>query len=410
MACPKGCRPASNRLFHSSCLETNPLTDPTFTPPPELKHSFGFLPFNKPKGMTSRDLANRVQRRLRRETENRKLKVGHTGTLDPLAQGLVVLAVGAATRLTPWMLRPTKRYRAKFRLGAYSDSGDLEEPVVELEDPPVPTRDQVEHSLKQFLGWIDQTPPTHSAIWVKGERAHERIRRGEQIDMPTRRVWIGSIDLIDYRYPTIELDVVCGSGTYLRSLGIDLGLACGTAAVMTDLCRTATGNFDLESAINGIPPNDPPPVDGKSTRYGLTPMHDLAAAAASTDPAERSAWLGDYLVPPMTALVHMPQLQLDAVDARRVRNGLLVEGDADPPRRSQVPPPDPMANGRADDQPEERPQDTSSDDSSQIVSGDPPEIITVDPHGELVAIMRRKRNQWAPYRVFAPTTATLDAL
>ncbi|TWU01900.1 tRNA pseudouridine(55) synthase TruB [Neorhodopirellula pilleata] len=374
---------------------------------PALKHSFGFLPFNKPKGMTSRDLANRVQRRLRRETENRALKVGHTGTLDPLAQGLVVLAVGAATRLTPWMLRPTKRYLAMFRLGAYSESGDLEEPVIELPDPCIPTRDQIEQSLKQFHGWIDQTPPTHSAIWVGGERAHERIRRGEAIEMPTRRVWIGSIELVRYEYPMIELDVVCGSGTYLRSLGIDLGIACGTVAVMTDLSRTAAGNFDLESAIDCVPPNDPPPMDGKSTRYGLTPMMNLGRKAVLMNDSlslvdgsqvnetqvnetqtAASPWLIDYLVPPMMALGHMAQLRLDAVDAQRVRNGLFVEGDADPPLHTQVPPPDPITIDRPD--------------ASPI----PAEILTVDPRGELVAIMRRKRNQWAPFRVFAPTTAT----
>lgn len=354
--------------------------------------------------MTSRDLANRIQRRLRRENENRKLKVGHTGTLDPLAQGIVVLAVGAATRLMPWMLKPTKRYAATFRLGAYSESGDLEEPVTELINPVVPTREVIEDQLKQFVGWIDQTPPTHSAIWVDGARAHERIRRGEEIEMPTRRVWIGSIDVTRYEYPWIELDVRCSSGTYLRSLGIDVGVACGTAAVMTDLSRTEVGNFKIPSSIDCIPPNDPPPVIGLPLRNGLTPMDDLKACVACES---ESPWLSDCVRPPMVALSHMPVLKLDAEDARRVRHGLLVDGDADPPSCNQVPPPDPRSQQPSETSGGERQNSerqhgdlqtwASQTDSTQ------PEILTTDPNGELVAVMRRKRGQWAPFRVFAPT-------
>lgn len=375
---------------------------------------FGFLPFAKPKGMTSRDLANRIQRRLRRESENRKLKVGHTGTLDPLAQGLVILAVGPATRLTPWMLKPTKRYVATFRLGAYSASGDLEEPVVELSDPNVPTRQSIEGQLPKFLGWIDQTPPAHSAIWVDGIRAHERIRLGEQIQMPTRRIWIGEIRIIRYEYPWIELDVTCSSGTYLRSLGIDIATACDTAAVMTDLTRTEVGGFRLSSAIDCIPPNDPPPVIGMPLRHGLTPMDELRL---STSLAGHSALLSDYIRPPMVALEHMPVLRLDAVDAHRVRNGLLVSGDADPPISNAVPPPDPRSFQRNESQntviPTRDPQ-AGEFKTSRTPTGElqtwasqtdlsQPEIITTDPHGELVAIMRRKRGQWAPFRVFAST-------
>lgn len=336
--------------------------DPSIRP-----SAFGFLPFDKPKGMTSRDLANRVQRRLRRETENRKLKVGHTGTLDPLARGLIVLAVGAATRLTPWMLQPTKRYHATFRLGAHSDSGDLEEPVTEVENPNIPTHHELTNSLSRFDGWIDQIPPSHSAIWVDGQRAHERIRRGETVDMPTRRVWIGSIELLRYEYPVFEIDVVCGSGTYLRSLGIDIAAACDAATVMTDLSRTAVGGFLLRDAIGVIPPNDPPPVDGRPLRYGLSPM-DLS----------ESPWLCDRILRPEPALSHLPHLALDAENARRVRHGLTVTGEGTFPSNPNVPP----ADGNN--------------------SKTPAEIVTMDPNGELVAIMRRKKNEWSPYRVFAP--------
>lgn len=341
---------------------------------------FGFLPFKKPKGMTSRDLANRVQRRLRREAENRKLKVGHTGTLDPLASGLVILAVGAATRLTPWMLKPTKRYTGTFRLGAYSESGDLEEPVTEVAGAPIPSRSQVEAAITRQLGWIDQTPPTHSAIWVDGQRAHERVRRGEEVEMPTRRVWIESIELIRYDYPFLEVDVTCGSGTYLRSLGNDIAQACQTTAVMTDLIRTEAGNFQLGDAAYPIPPNDPPPVDGMPLRHGLSPM---------TLP--RSPWLCDHIVSPVPSLAHMPSLQLDEEDARRVRHGLShhAKPDPQPPTCHRVTPVD----------------QTQTDPTNPS----PTEIICLDPDGDLVAIMRLKKDQWEPYRVFAPTTDRLQS-
>ncbi|WP_283433706.1 tRNA pseudouridine(55) synthase TruB [Neorhodopirellula lusitana] len=346
---------------------------------------FGFLPFNKPKGMTSRDLANRIQRRLRRENENRKLKVGHTGTLDPLASGLVVLAVGSATRLTPWMLKPTKRYVATFRLGAHSESGDLEEPVIEIADAVMPTRSQVEQALTGFSGWVDQTPPTHSAIWVNGERAHERIRRGEEVEMPTRRVWLGAIELLRYEPPIIQIDVTCGSGTYLRSLGIDIAAACQTAAVMTALVRTEVGRFDLDSAIDCIPPNDPPPVPGMPLRHELTPMSDLEEVTGSP-------WLTDSVRSPIPALAHMPRMDLDRVDAYRVRNGLYVTGEPATPDCLAVPPEDPNPKPNLEGDP--------------YTAG---EMITVDPAGELVAIMRLKKGEWAPFRVFAPTSDQLQS-
>ena len=352
----------------------------TSSKPSSITGSFGFLPFNKPKGMTSRDLANRVQRRLRRETENRKLKVGHTGTLDPLASGLVILAVGAATRLTPWMLKPTKRYTGTFRMGAYSESGDLEEPVVELPDAPIPSLAQIESAISELQGWIDQTPPTHSAIWVDGERAHERVRRGEEVQMPTRRVWIQSIELIRYDYPTLQVDVVCGSGTYLRSLGNDIARVCQTAAVMTDLIRTEAGNFEICDAMNQIPPNDPPPVHGMPARHGLTPM-TLAL----------SPWLCDHIVSPVPSLMHMPSLQVDEEDARRVRHGLSHHAIITPqsPTCLRV-----------------TPVDITRHDPT---ASDPEEIICLDPDGGLAAIMRRKKDQWEPYRVFAPTSHRLQS-
>ena len=337
---------------------------------------FGFLPFNKPKGMTSRDLANRVQRRLRRENEDRKLKVGHTGTLDPLASGLMVLSVGSATRLTPWMLLPTKRYTGTFRLGAFSESGDLEEPIVEVEDARQPTPAEIEDALASFDGWINQTPPSHSAIWVDGQRAHERIRRGEELDMPTRRVWIGSLNLIDYDWPMLKVDVTCGSGTYLRSLGLDIATACGTVAVMTDLVRTEIGSFHLDDAVGCIPPNDPPPVKGMPLRHQLSPMVELAETTGSP-------WLSDCIRLPIHSLSHLPRLELDALDARRVRNGLMVTGDCMPSTNNNVTPVDAKAMAASDTPLAE-------------------EILTVDPQGDLVAIMRRKKGQWSPYRVFKP--------
>lgn len=340
-------------------------------------HVFGFLPYVKPRGMTSRELVNRVQRRLRRESNDRKLKVGHTGTLDPLADGLVVIAVGAATRLTPWLLQHGKRYVARFELGVSSISGDLEEPVTALANAPQPDLAEIQAACRRLHGWIEQTPPTHSAIWVDGERAHQRVRRGEQVEMPTRRVWIESIEVVHYRYPHLDVDVRCGSGTYLRTLGMDIAAACQSVAVMTELTRSEVGPFQISSAVTALPPDDPPPHDPEHLAQGLTPMDDAGE-------------LRSFIQAPVAGLAHLPALPLDHDGVRRARNGLSLTGEPHPPPPSAL-------DGIGRQAEPTRPRVGSPSTSP----AQPEECIALDARGDLVAVLRRKDGRWAPLRVFA---------
>jgi len=204
---------------------------------------FGLLNIHKPSGMTSRDVVNRVQRLVR------GVKVGHAGTLDPLATGVLVVALGPATRLVEYVQQMPKSYVGTFLLGRTSDTEDVEGNVVELDDPPQPTRQDVEAALPAFLGMIQQLPPAFSALKVQGRRAYDLARRGEQVELQPRPIEIMRLTVVRYEYPELELEVCCGSGTYIRSLGRDVAHWLGTAAVMSALQRTAIGDFRLTDAM-----------------------------------------------------------------------------------------------------------------------------------------------------------------
>lgn len=205
---------------------------------------FGLLNLNKPPGCTSRDVVNRVQKLVRPE------KIGHAGTLDPLATGVLVVAIGGATRLVEYIQQQPKSYLATFQLGRSSDTEDIEGKIVELKDPPQPTVEQIEAALQQFTGEINQVPPAFSALKVGGRRAYALARRGEQVDLAPRRVVIHRLHLVDYCYPSLRLEIACSSGTYVRALGRDLARALGTEAVMSGLIRTAVGPFVLAEAVS----------------------------------------------------------------------------------------------------------------------------------------------------------------
>lgn len=205
---------------------------------------FGILNVNKPHGLTSRDVVDRVERLVR------PAKAGHAGTLDPLATGVLVVCVGQATRLIQHVQRMPKTYHATFLLGRSSETDDVEGDIVLVDDAPEPTRDSVESVLPQFRGAIQQRPPAHSAINVAGRRAYALARRGVAVDLPPRPVRIYSLEVRRYEYPELELDIDCGSGTYVRSLGRDIGAALGTAAVMSKLERTAIGTLRVEDSIS----------------------------------------------------------------------------------------------------------------------------------------------------------------
>src|SRR4051794_215843 len=204
---------------------------------------FGVLNVNKPKGVTSRDAVDRVERLVR------PAKAGHAGTLDPLATGVLVICVGQATRLIRFVQRMPKRYLTTFLLGHTSETDDIERNVVAIPNANVPTREAIDSLLPQFVGDIQQRPPAHSAIKIAGRRAYKLARKGAAFELAARTVTIHRIDVLRYEYPELELDIECGSGTYIRALARDLGAALGTAAVMSALERTAIGPFQIKQSI-----------------------------------------------------------------------------------------------------------------------------------------------------------------
>lgn len=193
--------------------------------------------------MTSRDVVDVVQRL------SGTRRCGHAGTLDPLATGVLLVAVGSATRLVEYLQRLPKTYRAKFQLGVTSDTEDAEGVTVPMEGARQPTAAEILGAIPNFLGDILQTPPQFSAVKVNGRRAYALARRGKPVELAPRPIHVAGIDLLDYHYPWLELRIRCGGGTYIRSLGRDLAAACGSGAVMTELRREAIGSFSVTQAI-----------------------------------------------------------------------------------------------------------------------------------------------------------------
>jgi tRNA pseudouridine55 synthase len=203
----------------------------------------GLLNVNKPGGCSSRRVVDRVERLVRPE------KAGHAGTLDPLATGVLVICVGQATRLIPYVQQMPKQYHATFLLGRRSETDDTEGELTEIVGAPLLAAAEIERTLPQFLGDIEQVPPAHSAVKIGGRRAYKLARAGKPPDLAPRTVTIHRLAIRSYHYPELKLDIECGSGTYVRSLGRDLAAALGTGAVMSALERTAVGGFHVESAL-----------------------------------------------------------------------------------------------------------------------------------------------------------------
>lgn len=203
----------------------------------------GFLCVDKPHGMTSRSVVNRIARHVK------SLRVGHAGTLDPLATGVLVVAIGRATKLISHVQRMQKQYVAGFELGKISDTEDSTGNVTVVDGAAAPPRDELERACGEFVGRVMQRPPAYSALRVNGQRAYDLARKGQPVQLQERPIDILRIDVLDYRYPELKLGVTCGSGTYIRSLGRDVGerLACG--ALMNRLQRTAVGVFRIQDAV-----------------------------------------------------------------------------------------------------------------------------------------------------------------
>ena len=200
----------------------------------------GILAIDKPAGMTSMDVVAIVRGKAG------GTKTGHAGTLDPLATGVLVLALGKATRQLKWFMATDKRYVTEIDLSCFTTTDDAEGDRIAVEPLPAPpTESEISRTIETFVGRIMQRPPAHSAVKIGGRRAYELARRGIDVEIEDREVVVHSIELTRYRWPLLELDIRCGKGTYIRSLARDIGRALGTGGYCHTLRRTAVGPFTL---------------------------------------------------------------------------------------------------------------------------------------------------------------------
>lgn len=209
------------------------------------------IAIDKPYRMSSFKALAHV-RYLLSHTLHHKVKIGHAGTLDPLATGVLVLCTGKCTKQIEQLQTHTKEYTATLQLGATTASYDMEHPVNATYPTEHITKELVEDVLKQFLGEIQQIPPTYSAVKVNGDRAYALRRAGEEVQLKPKTVRVDEIELTDYddKKKTASIRVVCGKGTYIRSLARDIGRALNSGAYLTALRRTKAGSFSVENCID----------------------------------------------------------------------------------------------------------------------------------------------------------------
>ncbi|MEX0270641.1 tRNA pseudouridine(55) synthase TruB [Leptolyngbyaceae cyanobacterium UHCC 1019] len=205
----------------------------------------GFLNLNKPVGFTSHDCVAKLRRLLNTR------RIGHAGTLDPLATGVLPIAVGRATRLLQF-LRSDKAYRAIIRFGINTTTDDLEGEILNQQPVPHLNLADVKTTLQQFQGTIQQVPPIYSAIQVDGKRLYDLARSGKTADVPARTVDVSDIKIVNWQpgeFPELEIAIACGGGTYIRAIARDLGTALQTFGTLTNLIRTQSSGFDLENSL-----------------------------------------------------------------------------------------------------------------------------------------------------------------
>lgn len=262
------------------------------------EHTYeGVLVVDKETGPTSHDVIARLRRLLSMR------RIGHCGTLDPLATGVLIVCLGKYTRLNEWLTQGEKEYLATFHLGGTSDTGDAQGEITSSgDDLSHPLWGEIEREIKTFEGTIDQVPPAFSAVKVDGVRSYVRARRREVVSLPSRRVHISQIQLLHCQYPLLHLRIVCSKGTYIRSLATDLGMRLGCGAYVQELRRTRVGNLHVADALT---------------------LEDV----------ERTVEKGDfsrYLVPIPRALGQWPQVALAADQIRDFAHGIRVAIDAGP--------------------------------------------------------------------------------
>lgn len=254
----------------------------------------GYLIIDKPAGMTSHDVVGRVRRVLGER------RVGHAGTLDPAAVGVLPIAVGLATRTVEYLSDASKAYVAEVTFGVRTDSADIDGQVTTIEDASHLTREAVEHAVSQFFGPQMQVPPMHSAIKIGGQRMYELAHRGEEIELEPRPITIHDIRVESWDPPVAEVYIHCSKGTYVRSLARDIGEVLGTGAYMSNLVRVSTGPFTLADAIH------------------LNELEDLLAV----EPWESIAWHPDASLMDWQAII----LGDDAATSWRNGNPVVLAG------------------------------------------------------------------------------------
>jgi tRNA pseudouridine55 synthase len=211
-----------------------------------VKNSDRVILIDKPAGISSFGVVACVRRQLT-EAAGRKIKVGHCGTLDPFATGLLILVSGKMTRQAEQFSKLDKVYEAVVRIGATSTTGDPEGEITE-QSLQVPNLQEIKETLQKFTGRITQIPPIYSAIKINGQRAYKLARKGEKPEMPARQVEIYSLELLSYDYPTLKIRAHVSSGTYIRTLAEDIGRELKIGAYTTELRRTKIGDYDVKDA------------------------------------------------------------------------------------------------------------------------------------------------------------------
>lgn len=212
--------------------------------------------FNKPLTWTSFDLVNKFRYKLSRKLRVKKIKVGHAGTLDPLATGVMIVCTGKATKRIDEFQYQTKEYIAMLKLGETTPSFDLEKEIDAVYPTAHITRDLVEKTLKRFVGTIEQVPPVFSACKIEGKRAYELARNGEEVPLKAKTLVIDEIELLECELPVIKIRVVCSKGTYIRALARDIGVALDSGAHLIALERTRIGDITLDKCMS------PEDIDG----------------------------------------------------------------------------------------------------------------------------------------------------
>lgn len=253
----------------------------------------GVLVVDKPVGLTSHDVVQII----RRGTGIRR--AGHTGTLDPRASGVLVVLIGPAVRLSEYVSASDKRYQATIRLGSSTDTYDAEGTITGSSPVEDISEEQFDEILQTFTGEIEQVPPPYSAVKVKGRKAYEMAREGEEVDLQPRTIRVYSLEILEWAPPEVVVDVYCSSGTYVRSLANDLGNALGCGAHLVGLRRTKSGRFTLRDAV---------------------PLRRLQ------ETFDAGTWYR-HLIPAAEALADWPMVELDGDQVELVRHGHRVAAE-----------------------------------------------------------------------------------